>query len=101
VSLKKHDIPLSITLERAIELIEEGRQKDKNKTIKVFEEQPDLQILNGRWGPYVKFNKENYKIPKGTDPSMLSYDECLKLIAEQSSAEGGKVKKGSKRKSKR
>jgi DNA topoisomerase-1 len=101
VSLKKYDDPLSITLERSIELIEEGRQKEQNKTIKTFDQDLNLQVLNGRWGPYIKFNKENFKIPKGVDPKELSYEDCLNLIEKQSSTADSKGKKGGKRKPKK
>jgi DNA topoisomerase I len=50
-SLKKEDDPLSITLERSIELIEEGRKRERERLVKAFESEPELQILNGRWGP--------------------------------------------------
>jgi DNA topoisomerase-1 len=83
VSLKKGiDDPLSIDLERAIVLIEEKRKADREKFIKSFDEDPDLQILNGRWGPYISYQKKNYKIPKDTEPKSLSYDDCQKLIKE-------------------
>ncbi len=84
-SLKKGiDDPYKITLERAIELIEEKREKDKNKTIKIFEEEPDLQILNGRWGPYVAYKKKNYRIPKETTPEKLTIKDCFEIIAKNS-----------------
>jgi len=83
VSLKKGiDDPMEIDLERAIELIEEKRQKDREKTIKIFEEEPAIQILNGRWGPYISYNKKNYKIAKETDPYTLSLEDCKKIIKE-------------------
>ncbi len=84
VSLKKGiDDPYSTTLERAIELIEEKRKKDREKLIKTFPAQKDLQVLNGRFGPYISFEGNNYKIPKTTDPASLSLDDCMKLITEQ------------------
>jgi DNA topoisomerase-1 len=80
-SLKKGiDDPMTIDLPRAIELIEEKRERDNKKTIKTFEEDKDLQVLNGRWGPYISYQKKNYKIPKDTEAASLSYDDCLKLI---------------------
>ncbi len=81
VSLKKGiDDPLTIELGRAIELIEEKRKADKEKHIKSFDEDPEIQILNGRWGPYISYQKKNYKIPKDTDPKSLSFEDCQKLI---------------------
>ncbi len=97
VSLKKGvDDPLSVDLERAIVLIEEKRKADREKFIKSFDEDADLQILNGRWGPYISYQKKNYKIPKDTEPKELSFEDCMKLIKE-----GGKktTKKAAAKKS--
>ncbi len=80
-SLKKDiDDPMTIKLERAIELIEEKREADKKKLIKTFDEKPELSILNGRWGPYISYQKKNYKIPKKTEPNDLTLDDCMKII---------------------
>ena len=88
VSLPKEVDPLEIQLDEAIILIEDKEKKDAEKIIQVFEEEPELQVLNGRFGPYIKFEKNNYKIPKGTDPKELTIDDSKKIIAE-----GGKDKK--------
>jgi len=77
----EQDNPMTINEERAIQLILEKREADKNKVIKTFEEDPSVQILNGRWGPYIKQKKSNFKIPKKTDAATLSYQDCLKIIA--------------------
>ncbi|MCX8080186.1 MAG: type I DNA topoisomerase [Bacteroidia bacterium] len=79
-SLGKEDDPYSITLERCIELIELKRIKEKEKIIRIFKENPDWQILKGRWGPYVTDGKKNYKFPKNADPLKISLDELLKEI---------------------
>lgn len=82
VSLKKGvDDPMTISLERAIELIKEKREMEKNKRIKTFDEMPGLEILNGRYGPYISYEKKNYKIPKGKKPEELSLDECKEIMA--------------------
>ncbi len=92
VSIPKDLSPLSISLEEAIELIENKRQADANKFIKEFEEMPGLQILNGRFGPYIAYKAEgakkgvNYKIPKGQDPSQLTLEEVKKLMEAQDAA---------------
>ncbi len=87
VSLQKDvDDPYTIVRERAIELIEAKREKDRNAVILLFEEEPELRVLNGRWGPYISYKKENYKIPKETDPHALSLDDCKKLIADSANA---------------
>lgn len=84
ISLEKDvDDPYTVELDRAIELIEAKREKDKNALIKTYEENPEIQILNGRWGPYIKFKKNNFKIPKTTDAATLTFDECMKLIEKQ------------------
>ena len=83
VSLKKEDNPITITIERAIEVIEEGRKKEREKMIRVFDEDPTLQLLNGRWGPYINFKGDNYKLPKGTDAHKLLYTDCVKIVGEQ------------------
>lgn len=82
VSLDKTDDPFTITLERSIELIEAKREKDSNALIKVFEQEPDMKLLNGRWGPYIAFKKNNYKLPKGTIAEELNYEDCLKIIEQ-------------------
>jgi len=79
-SLGKTDDPYTVDMERAIEIIEVKREKDKNKLIRAFTEDKDLTILNGRWGPYISYKKENYKIPKGSDPAALTFEDCKKII---------------------
>ena len=96
VSLKKEDNPYKIGLERAIELIEEKREKDRSKLIKTFDEDQEMQILNGRWGPYIAYKKKNYRIPKGTKAENLTFKDCLKII--EGSAKGEKSKKSATKK---
>jgi DNA topoisomerase-1 len=79
-SLKKDvDDVMTIELDRAIELIEEKRQADREKFIKSFEEQ-GIQVLNGRWGPYITFEKKNFKIPKDVEAKDLTLEDCQELI---------------------
>lgn len=80
VSLGKNDDPYLVEIDRAVELIEAKRDKDKNAVVKVFEQEPDLKILNGRWGPYISYQKNNYKIPKKISAEELSLEECLTII---------------------
>ncbi|WP_297097081.1 type I DNA topoisomerase [uncultured Draconibacterium sp.] len=80
VSLGKEDDPYSVELDRAIELIEAKREKDRKAVIKKFDEDAELQVLNGRWGPYIKHGKKNYKIPKTTKAEELSFEDCMKII---------------------
>ncbi len=77
---KDTDNPYTINKERAIELIEAKRKADKEKIIKIFNEDKDTQILNGRWGPYIKYKKKNFKIPKNIDAKNLTYNECMEII---------------------
>ena len=80
-SLKKgNDNPLTLTLEDAITLITEKRERDKKKIIKQFPEDKELQILNGRWGPYIQYKKENFRIPKNIKPEDLTRDQCLEIV---------------------
>ena len=98
VSLKKDiDDPYTVELDRAIELIEEKRKADREKIIQIFEEEEGLSVLNGRWGPYISYNKKNYKIPKTTDPSKLTYKDCKELIKNPIN---NKAKKTTKKKGK-
>ncbi len=89
VSLKKEDDPMTVTLDRAIEIILQKREDDANKILKVFPEQEDMQILNGRWGAYLKVGKDNVKLPKDSDWSVLTYEECVKLHKDQPAPKKG------------
>lgn len=94
---KEGDEIATITLDRAIELIEAKREADKNKFIKAFEtEDPIIEILNGRWGPYIKQGKENFKIPKEVEVDKLTLEDVKKIISET----GSKAKSKSKTKKK-
>ena len=83
VSIPKGTDPMSVTLEDAIALIQSKREAAENKIIKTFEEEPGLQILNGRYGPYIAFEKKNYKIPENVDPKDLDLQTCFKVIELQ------------------
>lgn len=99
-SLKKEDDPHTIEQDRAIELILAKRKADAEKVIKTFAEDPEIQILNGRWGPYIAVGKTNYKIPKGKDPKSLTLDECREII-ESDTKPKGKTKARPKAKAKK
>lgn len=86
VSLKKEDDPMTVSLDRACEIILQKREDDANKILKVFPEQEDMQILNGRWGAYLKVGKDNVKLPKDSNWEILTYEECVKLHKEQPAA---------------
>ena len=89
-SLSKTDDPLTITMERAIGLITEKRQKETEKTIQEFPGDKDLKILNGRYGAYISYKKQNYKIPKGKNPKELTLDECLTIVKETEPSKPGR-----------
>lgn len=83
VSIPKDKNPISITLDEAIELIQQKREKDENRFIKKFEEDPELEILNGRYGPYIAYKGKNYRIPKtGYTPAEMTLADCMKLVNE-------------------
>ena len=83
VSIPKGTDPMSVTLEDAIALIQGKREATENKIIKTFEEEPGLQILNGRYGPYISYEKKNYKIPENVEPRDLNLETCFKVIELQ------------------
>ncbi|MCD4709469.1 MAG: type I DNA topoisomerase [Bacteroidales bacterium] len=84
-SLSKNDDPFTIEQERAIEIIIEKRAQEENRNIKQFDEEPGLLILNGRYGPYISFNKKNYRIPKSRKPEELTLEECREIIEKAGS----------------
>ena len=83
VSIPKELSPAHITLDEAVELIQKKRAADANKTLRTFGDDADMQILNGRYGPYIKYKGGNFKIPKAVaDPAALTLEECRKIVAE-------------------
>ncbi len=82
VSIPKGEDPMDITLERAAELIQEKRLKEEQSHLKQFNEDPDLEVRAGRWGPYIAYKGKNYKLPKSDAEraTELTYDECKKII---------------------
>ena len=83
VSLQGKYDPLEITLDEAVALIKQKRETELKKVIKVFEEDAEMEILNGRYGPYIAYKGSNYKIPKGKVPADLTLEECNGIIREQ------------------
>ncbi len=92
VSVPKDEDPLTVTRERAIELIAEKRQADKNREIKKFEAE-DILVLNGRFGAYITHAGENYKLPKGTVAEELTLEQCQAIIADEANKSKGATKK--------
>jgi DNA topoisomerase-1 len=89
VSLKKEDDPYTITLERALELVAEKKEIEANRIIQDFADE-GIQVLNGRWGPYVTDGNKNAKVPKETDPKTLTLDDCQEMIAKAPEKKGRK-----------
>lgn len=98
ISLPKGYDPYSVDLDSAISLIEDKRQKDAEKIIKTFTEDADLQILNGRYGPYIAYQKTNYKIPKGVVPADLDFEAAMKIVKATGEKPATKTKAKSKKK---
>ena len=81
-SLPKGADPMTITLEEAIGLIQEKQQEDERKHMKKFDEDPKLEVINGRYGPYLVYDGKNYRLPKSMHEKAaeLTYEECMKVI---------------------
>lgn len=99
VSIPKETDPMEITLDEAVELIKNKMEAEKKKFIKAFDADPDMQILNGRYGPYINYQKKNYKIPENIEPADLNLEACFKIIElQKSKAENRKTKASAKSK---
>lgn len=83
VTLPKTHDPLTITLEEAQELIDAKKKAEAERIIKNFDEEPELQVLNGRFGPYIAYKGSNYKLPKSATPAELTLEECLDIVKKQ------------------
>lgn len=94
VSIKEAngDTMENMTIERATELIEQKREEDKNRIIKLFPEDDNVQLLNGRYGAYLKIGKQNFRLPKDVKPEELTYEQCIE-ISQNQPAKGKKKKK--------
>ena len=85
ISLPPDADPLNITLEDAIKVIEERRQAEADRFVKGFDEEPELEIIRGRFGPYIIYKEQNYRLPKPMQERAadLTLSECMELIKEQ------------------
>ena len=92
-SLAKTDNPALIEYDRAVDIINEKREKDLNNILRAFDEDPDLRVLDGRFGPYISYKKNNFKLPKGTDLTVLTYEECMAIVEDPKNAPKKKVVK--------
>ncbi len=92
VSIPKGVDPLDVSIEQAVEMIEGKRKAEQEKHLKTFAEEPELEVLNGRYGPYLCYKGENFRLPKTvTDPKSLTVEQCMEIISKQ--GEKGKRKK--------
>jgi DNA topoisomerase-1 len=82
-SIPKDEDPLSMSLERAIELDTLKLEEAAKALIKTFDDRPDVQLLNGRYGAYLKIGKDNFKLPKDSQPEELTLEACLEIAANQ------------------
>ena len=83
VSIPKEIDPMELTFEQATVMIEEKREAERKKVIKTFDEDADVHVLNGRYGPYISYQGKNYKIPSSMIPADLTLEECMNLIESQ------------------
>ncbi len=81
-SLAKTDNPALIDYDRAVAIINEKREKDLNNILRAFDEDPEMLVLDGRFGPYISYKKSNFKLPKGTDLSSLTYEQCMAFVED-------------------
>ena len=93
VSIPKGTDPLDIDLEQAVALIKEKRKSEQEKHLKSFDDQPDLEVLNGRYGPYISYKGANYRLPKSvSDPKSLTVEQCMDIINSQTKKTAKKSK---------
>ena len=89
-SLQKTDDPYEVTLERAIEIIEAKRKAERERVIKIFDHKDEkVQVLNGRWGPYLTIGDNNYKLPKDKEPTSLTLADCLHIADNTTPSQKG------------
>lgn len=86
VSLPKEFTPQGVSLEDAIMLIQQKREQESQRLIKKFDEDDELELLNGRFGPYIAYKKKNYKLPKGSEPALLTFADCMKIVEDADKA---------------
>ena len=101
VSLPKDVSPLEVTLQQAQELILANRERQAKKVIMTFDEEPELQVLNGRFGAYIAYKGTNYKIPRGHKAEQLTLDDCRSIVADEANASKGRTARRSAAKSKK
>ena len=93
VSLTGVADPLTITFEEAVHLIQQKRESESKKVLKSFPGNPDMEVMNGRYGAYIAYQGSNYKIPRNMDPSTLTEEECQDIIKRQIEKTGSAPKR--------
>ena len=101
VSIPKNLTAETISLEEAIEIIENNRKTEEQRVIATFSEEPELQVLNGRFGPYISYKKANYKIPKDKDAKALNLQDCLAIVADEANASKASARRATTKKAPR
>lgn len=91
VSIPKGLAPETITMEEAQQLIVDKRESEAKKVLRAFDEEPELEVLNGRFGAYIAYKKKNFKIPKGTDIESLTLADCIKIVEDENNAPKKKI----------
>ena len=92
-SIPKEMSPTAITLEEAVELIKAQREAEAKKVLKTFDEEPELKVMNGRYGPYIVYKKQNVKIPKGMNAESLTLEECREIVADEANISKGTARR--------
>ena len=82
-SLPEEEDPMTVGLDRAIEIIITKKEEDAKKIIKTFPENEDVVLLNGRWGPFLKIGRKNFKLPKDVEPAELTLEQCIEISENQ------------------
>ncbi|MCH5221104.1 MAG: type I DNA topoisomerase [Muribaculaceae bacterium] len=101
VSIPKDVAPAALSLEEAIALIEEKRNSESQKVLRTYDNDPDMQILNGRYGAYICYRKKNYKLPRGIEhPENITYEEAKKIVSETASTTPAKARRTTSRRKK-
>lgn len=98
VSLPKGVEPMAVSLDEAVNLILEKRAENLSRIMVTYDEEPELQVIKGRFGPYISYKGQNYKIPKTIDAAKLTLEECKELISKQDAAPKRQTRKSSSRK---
>ena len=93
VSIPKEISPTAISLEEAIELILAQRETEAKKVLKTFDEEPDIKVMNGRYGAYIVYKKQNVKIPKGKNAEELTLEECREIVADEANVSRGTTRR--------